>query len=155
MTYEKGVSTLVATVLLIAFTVSISMIIMGWFSSFTRSATENVSDVTLNAIGCSSGIIDFDHIYVNNLTNVATINVFNSGQIELTINAMIVNTSGAACRSNTTTQITLLPGSSGSITLSTAQCAIATINDFSRALLTTSCSGVAASTTSPKDVTVR
>lgn len=154
MTSKKGVSTLVASVLLIAFTVSVAMIVMGWFSSFARSTTENVSGVTQGAIGCSSGIIEVDHIYVSGTSAInATINVINSGQIPLTVNAMLVNSSGAACR--TTTGVTVQSGSTGSISLNTSSCNINAAGNFSRALLTTSCAGITASTTSSSDITVQ
>ncbi len=151
---QKGVSALIASVLLIAFTVSVAMIIMGWFSSFVRTTTENVSGVTQGAIGCSSGIVDIDRIYITNTSGSnygkATIIVKNTGQIALTVNAMIVAVNGTVC--NTNTGVSISAGSSGTLNL-TGCVNVTNSQNFSSALITTSCAGITDSTTKSGDVT--
>jgi flagellin-like protein len=154
MSSTKGVSTLIASVLLIAFTVSVAMIVMGWFSTFASSTTQNVSGVTQSAIGCSAGIIEIDHVYLKNstvapFTGNATISVINSGQIALTVNAMIIFTNGTACR--TATGGVVQAGSSGILNITTNDCPQNMVN-FSSVLLTTSCAGITARTTQVSDV---
>jgi hypothetical protein len=141
---------LIASVLLIAFTVSVAMIVMGWFSSFVRTTTENVSGVTQGAIGCSSGIVDIDRIYITNTTGNATVIVKNTGQIALTVNAMIVAVNGTVCK--TSTGVSISAGSSGTLNMSGCVNITNAVN-FSSALITTSCAGITDSTTKSSDVT--
>jgi len=49
----KGVSPLIATVLLIAFTVAAAGIISGWLQGFTRSTTNTVTSQSQNELICS------------------------------------------------------------------------------------------------------
>lgn len=151
MMSQKGISPLIASVLLIAFTVSVAMIVMGWFSSFVRTTTTNVSGVTETAIGCSSGIIEIDHIYIQNQTGSAWIVAKNSGQIALSVVGSIINTTGGIC--NSSTSGTNIPaGSVGTLTLAGCQ-GVNQSTKFSSAILTTNCAGITDSTTRLSDVT--
>ena len=154
MKSQKGVSALIASVLLIAFTVSVAMIVMGWFSSFVRTTTENVSGVTQGAIGCSSGIIQIDKVYLHNGTGYGYVNITvkNTGQISLVVNGMVVNTSGTSCTS-TGGGVTIAAGASG--VLGITNCPNWTslgTPSFSSALLTTSCAGITDSTSNIANV---
>jgi len=60
----KGISPLVAAVLLIAFTVAIATIVMGWMGTFTRSTTETITNRTDLAIDCASAGINIEDVYV-------------------------------------------------------------------------------------------
>ncbi len=145
----KGVSALIASVLLIAFTVSVAMIIMGWFSSFTRTTTENISGGTQSAVACSSGVVQIDKIYIITTAGSnygkATIVAKNMGQIDLTIKAMIVAVNGTVC--NMSTGVSILTGFSGAINL-TGCGNVSNAASFSTAILTTNCAGVQDSTSS-------
>ena len=156
----KGVSPLVAAVLLIAFTVSVSMIIMGWFSTFVRGTTANVSGTTEEALACQMASISIEHVYIkNSSTGAAKILVKNTGFVDLTVNAMVFNKTGASCYNNS--DLSLPKGSSLMITLTNGTpdtCPIfkgkACSETFDRAVVTTNCGGVSDTVTSLSYVTV-
>lgn len=136
----KGISSLIASVLLIAFTVSVSMIILGWFSSFAKSTTTNISSSATEAIGCNNAGVAIERIYVTG-TN-ASIIVKNTGYRDLTISGMIVNTSGSSCSGSPTT---LTKGNITSLELSgcyPSSMGDSSCSSFSRAIVTTNCGGV-------------
>lgn len=144
----KGVSPLVASVLLIAFTVAVSMIVMGWFSTFVRGTTANISGATEEALGCNVAGINIEHIYVSGST--ATIVVKNTGFVDLTVSGMLANTTGGSCSFQS---ITLPKGGVGSLQNTScniiSQCA-----HFDRAVVTTNCGGVSDTVTTKSYVMV-
>ncbi|MBU5678792.1 MAG: hypothetical protein KQA36_02775 [Candidatus Aenigmarchaeota archaeon] len=78
---KKGLSPLVATVLIVAFTISTAMIIMNWYRSFSLETSERIGNQTSQKIDCSYGAISFRNVCVNgnNLTGI----IENTGNIEL------------------------------------------------------------------------
>ena len=54
----KGISPMLATILLVAFTVAVGGIISVWFSSFTRTTTTNVESSSTNQTKCAATYID-------------------------------------------------------------------------------------------------
>ncbi|MFH0832694.1 MAG: archaellin/type IV pilin N-terminal domain-containing protein [Candidatus Aenigmatarchaeota archaeon] len=81
----KGISPLLASVLLIAVTVAIATLVMGWMSTTMRSTQTSVTNKTIQATECSTAGISIDDVYVANATyggfNVTAI-VRNSGQTD-------------------------------------------------------------------------
>jgi len=138
MKSSKGISPLIAAVLLIAFTVSISMIVMGWFGTFTRTTTTNITETSKTAVSCATASIEIDHVYVDNTANITKFVVENTGQVNLTVNALIVNTTGGMCINNSDTPV----GAGKMATISMSNCTGITNTTFSKALVTTSCPGI-------------
>jgi len=157
---KKGVSALIASVLLIAFTVSVSMIVMGWFSTFTRTATANISATTTEAIGCNAASINIERVYVSgdgsNCTAVKVI-VKNTGfKSFTTVNAMFLNSTGGSC--STSSGSALAKGSATTLSLTCANKNVTTCTgtspvSFSRVVVTTECGGVDDEATLSSDVT--
>ena len=58
----KGISPLVATVLLIAFVVAVAGLVATWVNSFTRSQTELVGQQSTLSITCSYGNINMKNL---------------------------------------------------------------------------------------------
>ncbi|MEM7826998.1 MAG: archaellin/type IV pilin N-terminal domain-containing protein [Candidatus Aenigmatarchaeota archaeon] len=146
----KGVSPLIAAVLLIAFTVSVAMIIMGWLSTFARTTTTNISEATETAVGCGTAGVNIEHVYVSGTSG--TIIVRNTGFIDLQVNGMIVNTTGGTCTTSSATSIA--KGETKALSLSgCAGITGTTCTGFSRAIVTTNCGGVGDEVTSTVDVT--
>ena len=54
----KGISPLIAAVLLIAFTVAVGGIIATWLTSFSKTTTAGVESSTKGATGCAEAYID-------------------------------------------------------------------------------------------------
>lgn len=144
----KGISPLIASVLLIAFTVSISMIIMGWFSTFTKTTTSNISSSAQEAIGCNSASLSIERVYITGTDGAIVVK--NSGFINLNITGMIINSTGGTCTSGTSTL------SKGNITsLAMTGCYGIGLNcaNFSRAIVTSNCGGIDDTVTSTAYVT--
>ncbi len=77
----KGLSPLVATVLLIAFTVGVGGLISVWISGFTQTSSKIVSKEGENQLICSNGAIELSTLrYCNN--NMSGI-IKNNGRIAL------------------------------------------------------------------------
>jgi flagellin-like protein len=75
----KGISPMVATILLIAFTVGIGGIISVWMSGFTTSTTGNVEKAATNQTKCAGAWIRIDTVGVNSVlySNPSSQNVTN------------------------------------------------------------------------------
>jgi len=79
----KGLSPLVATVLLIAFTVGVGGLISVWISGFTKTSSSIVSKEGENQILCSNGAIDLSNLrYCSTINNISGI-IKNNGRITL------------------------------------------------------------------------
>ena len=144
----KGISPLIASVLLLAFTMSISMIVMGWFSSFTRVTTENVSYSSTQAVSCSAASVSIERVYVTGTS--ASIIVKNDGFSNLNITGVIVNSTGGTCLSSS---VYLTKGNITSLTLTGCYGITAvSCTGFSRAVVNTNCGGVEDTVTSTSDV---
>src|SRR3989344_8019200 len=95
---SKGISPLIAAVLLIAFTVAIATLVMGWFSQLTRTTTTTVSNKTTEAVACSNAQVSIDGVYIrlNATESDARVLVKNSGFSNLGITSLqAYNTTGA------------------------------------------------------------
>ncbi len=148
---NKGISPLIAAVLLIAFTVAIATVIMGWMSTTTRTTTSNITGKTETAVGCSDAAVKIDHVYVTSGGSGAIV-VVNTGFKDLTVNGTVYNNTGASC---TGTAVSLPAGATDEVTL--ASCPTISPSTFEEARVwTTTCGGVGDSITSysSTDVTI-
>jgi flagellin-like protein len=139
----KGISPLIAAVLLIAFTVAIATLIMGWFSTLTRNTTGTVSNKTTEAVDCSNSQISIEDVYITNGTNgSARIIAKNTGFSDLTINsAQMFNTTGGNFSTGFSMVTDFTPGAIRTIYLTRVS-----IKDcpsgFSKVIVTTNCGGI-------------
>lgn len=97
----KGVSPLIATVLLIAFTLSIAGLLGSWLSSMTKTQTENIGKSTVDVINCTNAILDIFQIACINSTLRVTISNIGSNTMfgfstfaQIDSNQYINNTGG-------------------------------------------------------------
>lgn len=86
MKSQKGVSPLIASVLLIAFTMAIAAILTAWISSFTTAQKEKIV-VYEGKIDCSAGMIeeDKDFTQYNATDGLFKVRVRNVGTIDVSI----------------------------------------------------------------------
>src|SRR3990170_3540411 len=95
----KGISPLLAAVLLIAVTVAIATLVSGWISTVTRTTQVATENKTTEAVDCAAASVVVDDVYVNDNGATSTVNaiVRNAGQTnDLVIgNATVYNTSGS------------------------------------------------------------
>ena len=91
MNVRKGVSPLIAVVLLIVFTVAVSTMIMSWMNTYTKTTTASASANTDTVITCSQQTINIPTttgVNVNGGDNV-TVNIENNGQRATTIQKVL------------------------------------------------------------------
>ncbi len=133
---NKGISPLIAAVLLIAFTIAIATVIMGWMSTTTRATTGTITTKTATAVDCSDASIQIKHVYINNNTSDG-IFVCNTGFKDLTVDGVIYSTTGATCDG---TAANISAGACGMV--SSPSCSAVNASTFDRAVVSTDCGGV-------------
>ncbi len=141
----KGISPLIAAVLLIAFTVAIATLIMGWFSTLTRNTTDTVSNKTTEAVGCSNSQISIEDVYITaggTLNGSARVIAKNTGFSDLTINsAQMFNTTGGNFSTGFSVVTDFTPGAIRTIYLTNVSASVCPTS-FSKVIVTTNCGGI-------------
>ena len=139
---NKGISPLIAAVLLIAFTVALSTIIMGWMSSMTRETTTSVSGKVGSTLDCSNAAVSIKHIYISNGTGTndanVTISIANSGYYAIQTTGAFYKSDGTSCVN--TTQTNLTTGQVGKIIIH--NCPNTNTATFGSVIVNTQCGGV-------------
>lgn len=74
---------MVATVLLIAFTLSVAGLLGGWLTSITKSETDTISQGATKTVNCSSAILDIVDVLCYNSTQQLRVAINNIGNVEL------------------------------------------------------------------------
>jgi len=113
---KKGISSFVATVLLIGFTVAVGAILSVWFTTFTRTQTAAVQ----SGAACVSNMLYLRAL--SNTTNSVDLLLSNNGADTVTVNSVIVTCSGNLISNGTLnpSSPTISPGSSQRITAYTS-----------------------------------
>lgn len=102
----KGISPLIASVLLIAFTLGVALIIGTWLTSVSKSSTETVGGQFGQEVNCSKVILDIVDALCHGTTNV-TVTLQDIGSISLTNPTFYFKTTNqTVCVSNQTGTIT-------------------------------------------------
>ena len=99
MNMKKGVSPLIAVVLLIVFTVAVSTMIMSWMNTYTKTTTSSASANTDTVITCSQQIVNIPTTgVVYNTSGYVIVNVENNGQTNTTIKKVLAyDKNGLSC----------------------------------------------------------
>lgn len=143
----KGVSPLLASVLLVAGTVAIATLVIGWLSQTVKSTQATVTNRTAEGVDCNAASLVVDDLYVSGtgVTTTARAIVRNSGQMDgLTLSAaQIYNTSG----SNFSTSSSLGDLNRGAITNLVFNASLAACpSSFHKLIVTTTDCGAIAAT---------
>lgn len=96
---QKGLSPLVAVVLIIAFTVAVAGLIGSWLSATTKRETEIVGKSLQYQVNCTKASLEVMEVICS--TNTLKVSVYNSGPIELT-NMSVYVSNGTTIYSNST-----------------------------------------------------
>ena len=140
----KGISPLIASVMLVAMTVAVASIFFGWMSSFTRDTVNTVSDKSDQVMDCQSASIIIDNVYIDTTAKTASVIVRNNGwvsNLSLT-SAILYNTTGGNCTLDTTSLDSKFD-KSDIATIKFTECPITTCpNDFKKAIVNTNCGSV-------------
>ncbi|MDI6825761.1 MAG: hypothetical protein QMD36_01035 [Candidatus Aenigmarchaeota archaeon] len=101
----KGISPLIASVLLIAFTLGVATIIGTWLASVSKTGTETVGGTFGKEVNCSGVVMDIVDALCHHTTNV-TVMIHNIGSMPLTNPSFYMRTTNqTTCVSNQTDTI--------------------------------------------------
>lgn len=82
--WKKGISPLIATVLIIGFTVALAAMVMTWGSGFIRKTTEETEASASIALKCASQLrFEISGVTCDGL-NIGEVQIENRGQLEIT-----------------------------------------------------------------------
>ncbi|MBI4019078.1 MAG: hypothetical protein HY364_02395 [Candidatus Aenigmarchaeota archaeon] len=140
----KGISPLLASIMLIAIVVTVASLTSGWVTSTVRSAAASTTNKTETSLDCSGASISIDNIYiVGNASASARVVVRNNGQSDgMTIqSAQIYNTTGNNFTANNTPLTSLNVGTIATLTFFPVNLSTCP-NAFSELRVTTSCGGI-------------
>lgn len=143
----KGISPLIASVLLIAFTVAIATLVFSFLSTTVRQTTTTTSNRTTEALECSAASVNIEDVYVSGGSGAATVRVIvkNTGftnDLSL-VSASVYNDTGVNFSTSDIPVTDFDRGEIATLTftnvnLSGGGCPTA----FSQAIVTTSCGGI-------------
>lgn len=148
----KGISPLIATVLLIAFTVAVGGLISIWLTGFTQTQTQAVGGQASTSITCSNGGLSLSSVgYCNSylsakITNTGTISL---GNISLTITFSNATTTQKLYLQLLGSSVNVTPTCCGNVSLSPSE--LISFNgtiggsNYDSVRIVSNCSGVVAS----------
>ena len=148
MMNKKGISTIVASVLLIAFTVAVAGILITWLSGFTSSTTTTVGNNSQILISCSQGSINLRNLKFASASSTLSGVLENTGLTSLSgIGISIIYLNATSQSINLCTPASLAVScSSGNLTLTNSQPATFNVtiggSNYNEIRASTSCSGV-------------
>lgn len=79
----KGISPLIASVLLIGFTVAVAGLVSVWLTSFTRTTTGTISDQGTEQVVCSFGGVGLSSLVFRDTSKNLTGNIENTGTVNI------------------------------------------------------------------------
>ncbi len=156
---KKGISPIIATVLLIAFTVSVAGILITWLSGFTQSTTQTVGSTSTTLVVCSQGQVNVGSLVFSNGSLTLSGLIQNQGQIALgNISVNVIYTNATSQKINLCGPNSLATSCSVSnLTLNIADQAtfnVSISSNYNTIRVATNCSGVY-STASASDIVVK
>jgi flagellin-like protein len=133
---KKGISPLIAEVLLIGFTVAVASIVILWGTSFTRTTTSNIGNqANVQTICMNSGIDFYGTITYNSTSQTISGYVRNTGNVPLgNISFQVIYPNSVMSFPNQISE--LLPQNVAYFSLSTLA------SGFTSLIVLTNCSGV-------------
>lgn len=135
---RKGISPFIASVLLIAFAITVAGIYSGWITSFTKTTTETVKEHSEKRVTCSYGGIALDDVKYNRTSRNLSGTVENTDIIALgNIDFEIFYTD--ASRGKLDLNMTLEPGEKNTFNQNVPKM---NITDYTEIRVLTNCSNV-------------
>ena len=142
----KGISPIVSSVLLIAFTVTVAVIIGSWYRNLAKTSAETVKEQTTESLTCTYGGINLYDVKFSSTTNYVNGKIKNTGNVvlgDVDIQIFYVNGSSIVYEKN----FTMDPGEIIGFNVSSGCSSLSEI-DFVR--VKTNCSNVDAKVESSK-----
>jgi flagellin-like protein len=138
---KKGVSPLIATVLLIVIAVSMAGLIFSWINTFTAGSTKKMENRTAAVVDCSGAAVTIKEVYLQNGTSgTVRVVVQNSGYVDNVITAAAVYNSSGYNFSSSGVPVMSRRGEITNLVFTGTS--IPTCNDFSNVYVATACAGI-------------
>lgn len=135
----KGLSPLLATVLIISITVAIATLFMGWMTNVTKETQITVGNKTTTAVDCSAADISVDAVYLDFAANRSRVAVRNSGFVDdKIVSASMHNTNGDTLGVVTSLPVNMSKGALATIEFNMSG-KISNCGNFSQVIVTTQC----------------
>lgn len=115
MAERKGISPLIASVLLIVFVISLSSIFLSWIRDYTSGTESDISTRSEEVLDCAGKSVEISDVYLIPSGSVAAIrvNVQNTGDGDIALSdATFTSTLGEKCVFNATAPGTIAKGDS-------------------------------------------
>lgn len=136
---QKGLSPLLATVLIISITVAIATLVMGWMTNVTKDVQWTVGNKTTYAVDCSAADISVDAVYMDFNANKSRVSVRNAGFVDdKVVSASMQNTFGDALSTITSMPMNFTRGAQATIEFNLSG-KMSNCNNFSQVIVTTQC----------------
>ena len=135
----KGISPLIAAVLLIAMTVTIATLYTGWYTSLISNQGRTIENRTKMSIDCTSARVSILDVYMDFTNNVSRVNVRNSGQSDDNIvSANVYNSFGINATNMSATPKAIKKGDTLSFEFNITSI-VPACGNFSRAIVASEC----------------
>lgn len=144
MRHLKGLSPLIATVLLVAFTMAVAIILSNWVLDYSRTQTATLNEKGSKQVTCSSAWLDYASAIYNSTHKIFSAELINKGDVPLGSLKMVViyNNGSSSEYILSPANISLGSGSSRQILNSSVDS-----SDMTRVRISHNCSGSNAAST--------
>ncbi|MFH0832517.1 MAG: hypothetical protein V1900_02240 [Candidatus Aenigmatarchaeota archaeon] len=134
----KGVSPLIASVLLIAISVMIAYVIMSWSTTLTKEQTKSISNKTTEQVEC--GLIQIKDVYMDltNNNNISRVYIWSTNAIDYIVSASMMNKNGELANNLTVLPMNITKGEL-KVFLFNLSGKINSCANFSQVVITTKC----------------
>ncbi len=88
--HKKGISPILAAVLMVAIAVTVVPIFAGWFNTLIGSTTKTVENKTDETVRCNAASLSIEDVYLDNANSRARMIVRNSGYTNEQVRSAVV-----------------------------------------------------------------
>lgn len=135
----KGISAVVAAVMLIAVTLLLVVTVSSWLTVLTKEDTSAITNTSGEFVSCAASGMVIEDVYLDFGANASRVTVRNTGQnTERILSAQLINTRGQSAALNTSLPINLTVGDIKTI-LFNINDTISSCANFSQARVASSC----------------
>lgn len=133
---KKGVSPLIATVLLISISVMLSYIILSWSVSLTKEETTTITNKTKEQVEC--GVLLIKDVYMDFTSNISRVYIWSSNAIDQITSAIMLTKNGEQLSNLTILPMNITKGELKVIQFNLTG-KISTCSNFSQVIISTRC----------------
>ena len=136
---KKGISPMIAAVMLIGLTVLVSIIVMNWTTTLVKTQGDRISNKSAEGIQCTSASVNIQQVHLDFGSNRSTVIVENDGLNDDTIESSIMLSKNGTISPNLTAfPVSIKRGAITSVTFNLTG-TLSNCANFSQAVVRTSC----------------